>query len=117
ILHWKMMLFAGQGQMEFSGADYSSYGLVYVTPYTNFEDEDILFSDELATLHSFMKRYDDLWTDTASYSNYANVGALQRRYPNYPIDPQMNFPPSASYRDRAVAAYNAESTAIDVNMF
>ncbi|HEX6464976.1 MAG TPA: phospholipase D-like domain-containing protein, partial [Vicinamibacterales bacterium] len=50
-------------------------------------------------------------------SNYANVGALSRRFPSYPIDPQMNFPPSVSYRDRAVAAYNAESTAIDVNMF
>src|SRR5262249_11502401 len=35
ILHWKMMLFVGQGQVEFSGADYSSYGLVYVTQYTN----------------------------------------------------------------------------------
>jgi PLD-like domain len=118
ILHWKMMLFAGQGQMEFSGADYSPYGLVYVTQYTNFEDEAILFSDELATLHSFMERYDDLWTDTSSYSNYANVsGALHRKYPSYPIDPQMNFPPSVSYRNRAVAGYNAESTAIDVNMF
>ena len=118
ILHWKMMLFAGQGEMEFSGADYSAYGLVYVTQYTNFEDEAILFSDELATLHSFMERYDDLWTDTTSYQNYANVsGALQRKYPAYPIDPQMNFPPSVSYRNRAVAAYNAENTAIDVNMF
>ena len=118
ILHWKMMLFAGQGEMEFSGADYSAYGLVYVTQYTNFEDEAILFSDELATLHSFMERYDDLWTDTTSYQNYANVaGALQRKYPTYPIDPQMNFPPSVSYRNRAVAAYNAENTAIDVNMF
>jgi hypothetical protein len=118
ILHWKMMLFDGQGEMEFSGADYSAYGLVYVTQYTNFEDEAILFSDELATLHSFMERYDDLWTDTTSYQNYANVtGALQRKYPTYPIDPQMNFPPSVSYRNRAVAAYNAENTAIDVNMF
>jgi hypothetical protein len=118
ILHWKMMLFAGQGQMEFSGADYSAYGLVYVTQYTNFEDEAILFSDELATLHSFMERYDELWTDTLSYSNYANVsGPLARRYPVFAIDPQMNFPPSVSYRNRAVAAYNVEPTAIDVNMF
>jgi len=118
ILHWKMMLFAGQGQMEFSGADYSAYGLVYVTQYTNFEDEAILFSDDLATLHSFMERYDELWTDTTSYSNYANVtGVPPRRYPVFPIDPQMNFPPSVSYRNRAVAAYNAETTAMDVNMF
>lgn len=118
ILHWKMMLFAGQGEMEWSGADYSAYGLVYVTQYTNFEDEAILFSDELATLHSFMERYDELWTDTLSYSNYANVsGPLARRYPVFPIDPQMNFPPSVSYRNRAVAAYGAEPTAIDVNMF
>ena len=25
ILHWKMMLFAGQGQVEFSGANFSAY--------------------------------------------------------------------------------------------
>ncbi len=118
ILHWKMMLFAAQGQVEFSGANYSPYGLVSVTPYSNYEEEAIMFSDEPATLQSFMKRYDDLWTDTASYADYANIaGAPARSYPEYPISSELNFPPADSYRNRAVAAYNAEPAAIDVTMF
>jgi hypothetical protein len=118
ILHWKMMLFAGQGQVEFSGANYSPDALVFTDPFHNYVDEVVMFSDEAATVHSFMQRYDDLWTNTTSYANYANVtGALQRRYPSFPISPELNFPPSVSYRDRAVAAYNAETTAIDVIMY
>jgi hypothetical protein len=118
ILHWKMMLFAGQQQVEFSGANYSPDALVYTQPYVNYVDEAIMFSDETATVHSFMQRYDDLWTDTTSYANYANVaGALRRNYPSYPISSELNFPPSVSYRDRAVAAYNAENAAIDAIMY
>jgi PLD-like domain/FG-GAP-like repeat len=118
ILHWKMMLFAGQQQVEFSGANYSPDALVYTVPYANYVDEAIMFSDEPATVHSFMQRFDDLWTDVRSYANYANVGGtLVRQYPSYPISPELNFPPSVSYRDRAVAAYNAERTAIDVIMY
>ena len=118
ILHWKMMLFAGQQQVEFSGANYSPDAMVYTDPYRNFIDEAVMFSDDPAIAHSFMQRYDDLWTDTASYANYANVsGALTRRYASYPIAPEMNFPPSVSYRNRAIAAYDAEKTAIDVIMY
>lgn len=118
ILHWKMMLFAGQQQVEFSGANYSPDAMVYTDPYRNYVDEAVMFSDDQATVHSFMQRYDDLWTDTSAYSNYANVGgALKRAYPSYALSPELNFPPLASYRNRAVAAYNAEKTAIDVIMY
>ena len=111
ILHWKMMLFAGQGQVEFSGANYSPDALVFTDPFHNYVDEAVMFSDEAATVHSFMQRYDDLWTNTTLYANYANVtGALQRRYPSFPISPELNFPPSVSYRDRAVAAHDPGGT-------
>src|SRR5205085_9364061 len=33
ILHWKMMLFSGQGVVEFSGANFTGSELVYATPY------------------------------------------------------------------------------------
>ena len=118
ILHWKMMLFAGQAQVEFSGANFSPDALVYSDPYRNYVDEAIMFTDDVAIVHSFMQRFDDLWTDTGSYANYANVsGGLKRRYPNYPIAAEMNFPPSVSYRSRAVSAYNAERSGIDVIMY
>ena len=32
ILHWKTMIFEGQRQVEFSGANYSADAFVYVTP-------------------------------------------------------------------------------------
>ena len=49
---------------------------------------------------------------------YANVsGTLTRTYPTYSIDPDLNFPPNQSYANRAVKAYNAEQTKIDVIMY
>ena len=42
---------------------------------------------------------------------------LIRNEQSGPISPELNFPPSFSYRDRAVAAYNAEPAAIDAIMF
>jgi phosphatidylserine/phosphatidylglycerophosphate/cardiolipin synthase-like enzyme len=118
ILHWKMMLFAGQGQVQLSGANYSPDALVASDPYRNYVDEAIFFTEDAALVRSFMQRFDDLWTDTTSYANYANIaGGLKRRYARYPIAPELNFPPLVSYRDRAVSAYNAESTGIDVTMY
>lgn len=118
ILHWKMMLFAGQGQVEFSAANYSPDAFVAADAYRNYVDEAILFSDDVAIVRSFMQRFDDLWTDTKSYADYANItGTPKRHYLPYPISPELNFPPAESYRDRAVAAYNAEKTAIDVTMY
>jgi phosphatidylserine/phosphatidylglycerophosphate/cardiolipin synthase-like enzyme len=118
ILHWKMMLFAGQGQVEFSGANFSPDALVPADPYRNCVDEVILFTGDQAIVQSFMKRYDDLWTDTKSYVDYANMtGGRARRYPDYPIAPEMNFPATVSYRERAVSAYAAETAGIDALMY
>jgi phosphatidylserine/phosphatidylglycerophosphate/cardiolipin synthase-like enzyme len=118
ILHWKMMLFAGQGQVEFSGANYSPDAFVPTDPYRNYVDEAVFFTADPALVHSFMQRFDDLWTDTTSYANYANItGALKRRYPSYPIAPELNFPPSVSYRTRAVSGYQAEKSGIDAIMY
>jgi hypothetical protein len=118
ILHWKMMLFAGQRTVEFSGANFSPEAFGYSAPYSNYIDEAIYFSDDLSVVQSFMRRYDDLWTDTSSYANYANVsGSLRRRYATYAISPEMNFPPLQDYRARARSEYNAEPAGIDVTMY
>ena len=118
ILHWKMMLFAGQGQVEFSGANFSPNALSPDDPWRNYVDEAILFTADPSIVRSFMQRFDDLWTDTLSYANYVNItGTPKRRYPKYPISAEMNFPPMDSYRNRAVAAYNAERTEIDAIMY
>ena len=118
ILHWKMILFASQGQVEFSGANFVPFETTPHIPWVNFTDEIIYFSNDPAVVRSMMTRFDDLWTSTTEFANYANVTApLTRSYPTYPIDPELNFPPDDSYRWRAVPAYDAEQQKIDVLMF
>src|SRR5688572_18331242 len=128
ILHWKMMLFRSQGVVEFSGANYSANALVYDMtdgPYVNYIDEAIFFARDPAIVNSFREKFDDFWTDTTNWANYANVtGALTRYAPDgtYAQDSQLNFPPDQNYRSRSVSRYNAARTAtngrgIDVIMY
>ena len=118
ILHWKCMIFASQGQIEFAGANYAPFEFVPETPWVNYTDEIIYYTNNPALVQSFMTKFDDLWTSTTEFANFANVnGPLTRSYPTYPIDPELNFPPDDSYRNRAIAAYDNETQQIDVQMF
>ena len=62
ICHWKLMIFAKQGVVEWSGANYSPLAFVPNVPYQDYEDEVIHFSRLLTP--SFKKIYDDIWTNT-----------------------------------------------------
>jgi regulation of enolase protein 1 (concanavalin A-like superfamily) len=118
ILHWKLMLFAGQNTVQFSAANYSAQAFVPIDPYRNYTDEVVYFSDEPSVVNSFKTKYDDLWTNTSGYGNYANIsGSLSRSYPTFPKDPELNFPPIESFRNRSVSRYNAETQRIDAIMF
>src|ERR1043166_921379 len=118
ILHWKMALFASQGQVEFAGANYAPFEMTPDVPYQNYTDEIVMFTKHPSLVHSFMSKFDDMWTSTTEFANYANVtGPLLRSYPTYAEDPRLNFPNDESYRDRAINAYNAENVGIDVAMF
>jgi phosphatidylserine/phosphatidylglycerophosphate/cardiolipin synthase-like enzyme/regulation of enolase protein 1 (concanavalin A-like superfamily) len=120
IMHYKLMLFAGQGIVEFSGANFSADAWIFTTPYLNYVDESAYFTDNPSFVHSFMSKFDDLWTNTTGYVNYANVTSLLRSYGpagTWPKDPQLNFPPAESYANRAVSRYNAETRKIDVIMY
>ncbi len=122
IVHWKMMLFVGQGKLEFSGANYSGNFFVPDSPNVNYMDEAIYFTNDVSLIQSFKTKYDDVWTNTVDYGNYGNItGPLTRRYPTFPIDPELNFPPSAdSSQDfllRTQQRLNAETQKIDVIMY
>jgi phosphatidylserine/phosphatidylglycerophosphate/cardiolipin synthase-like enzyme len=122
ILHWKTMIFAGQGKVEFSGANYTGSEFVPVTPYVNYVDEAIYFSDDPAVVSSFQTQYDNWWTDTVSYINYANVNTpLARAYSTSTIDPELNFLPTTqwqqNYGTRTEMAINAEKLQVDFDMF
>jgi phosphatidylserine/phosphatidylglycerophosphate/cardiolipin synthase-like enzyme len=118
ILHWKTMIFAGQGTVEFGGANYSGWAFTPYTPYVNYTDEVIHFTDAVPIVTTFLTRFDDLWTNTTSYAHLANITTPPvRHYPIYPKDPSLNFPPAEDYGARAVARYNAERTRIDAVMY
>ncbi len=117
ILHWKAMIFAGQNTVEFGGANYSAWAFVPAAPYVNYTDEVIHFTDRSSIVHSFMTKFDDLWTSSA-FADYANMmNPPVRFYPVFPKDPALNFPPTDSYVSRAVNLYNAETSRIDAIMY
>ncbi|HYM25880.1 MAG TPA: phospholipase D-like domain-containing protein [Vicinamibacterales bacterium] len=119
ILHWKMMLFAGQNMVEFDGANFSPTAFVYTTPYTNYEWESIYFTDDPAIVNSFKTEYDNFWMDdNVYYGNYANIVEPRTRvYPTYSIDPDLNFPQEQDYALRILKRYAAETQKIDVIMY
>ena len=117
ILHWKLMIFQGQNTVEWSGANYSTVAFAPGTPYQDYEDEIIHFTDDPSLVGSFQTAYDDIWTTTSGYANYANVATLTRRYALFPKDAELNFPPGENYRTRAVGRYDAEASSIDASMF
>ena len=117
ILHWKLMLFAGQNTVEFGSANFSPDAFVPAADYSNYVAETVYVTDDPAVVNSFKTKFDDSWTDTSSFANYANVGALTRTYPTYAIDASLNFPPAQDYATRAVGRYNAETLELDAIMF
>src|SRR5260370_25619336 len=91
ILHWKMMLFSGQGTVEFSGANFTPSEMIPNTPYVNYTDEAIYYSDDSTVVNSFRTKYDDYWTATTDYQNYSNLNdPLQPLFPNYSINPDCD---------------------------
>src|SRR5262249_50386758 len=107
INHWKLMIFAGQGIVEWSGANFSPTAFVPEDPYNNYQGEDIYSSQHL--VRSFMTMFDNIWTNTKEYADYANVPpTLVRNYPFAPIDSRLNFPPKDSYQDRLVPLIDRE---------
>jgi HKD family nuclease len=117
IMHFKMMLFAGQEVVEFGSANYSPNAFAPDVPYTNYVSETIYFSDDTAIVNSFKSEFDNLWADKTNYSGYANATSRARVYPTYAISADLNFPPAQDYAARAVSRYNAETKKIDVIMY
>jgi hypothetical protein len=112
------MIFAGQGIVQFSAANYTGEAFRYYSPYTNYIDEAIIFTSNSWVVPPFKSRFDDLWTNTSAYADYANIsGALTRAYPTYSEAGVMNFPPKEDYGARAVSEYNAETREIDAIIY
>ena len=126
-LHWKVMLFAGQNVVQFSGANYSPNAFVPVSAYRDYVDEVIYFTDDQAVVDSFKSKYDDVWTNagrtyTTNYPRTSGTVPVRRYGPAGPIDPELNFPTTLGgsnedFAARSVARYNAETLAIDTIIY
>jgi phosphatidylserine/phosphatidylglycerophosphate/cardiolipin synthase-like enzyme len=133
ILHWKMALFAGQGVVEFSGANFSPSEMIPAIPYQTYVDEAIYYSDDPKIVNSFRTMYDKWWIDPVNYADYANTAGTQLTpsYATYPIESEtctsvtngcgMDFLPSSNLKDdygtKSKSAINAEKLKIDIDMF
>lgn len=120
INHWKLMLFVGQNTLQFSGGNHTAEAFVPIQPYVDYVDEVIYFTEKPELVNSFKTKFDDVWTSSnGMLANYepSKVTTIERAYPIVPIDPQLNFPPFDSFRDRSVATYRAETQRIDAIIY
>jgi phosphatidylserine/phosphatidylglycerophosphate/cardiolipin synthase-like enzyme len=117
IVHWKMMIFAGQHTVEYGAAQFTQKYLVPVQPYVNFTQDPIVFSSTTAIVQSFERKFDDAWTDVVNFSNYGNAAVVAPAYGAFAIDPSLNFVPGENFATRAKPLYDAETTAIDAIMY
>ena len=122
IVHVKMMLLGGQNRVIFSSSNFGDGDVRPYEPYVNYVDGAWYFSDDPALVNSFRTRYDDIWTNTITYGNYANIVApVTRKYQTYPIDPSINFLPShdlaEDYGTRTIAQIDQENQKIDLTMY
>ena len=118
IMHWKYMIFNGQNTVQWSAANYSDYYFKPISPYTNYTDEGIYFTDDAAVINSFRRKFDDSWVDTSVFANYANISNTPvRSYPLYSVDPTMSFVPAEDFATRSVPLYDKETQRIDVIMY
>ncbi len=123
INHWKMMMYRGQNAVHFSAVNFAngSYSPSETGgEYVKYVDEAIYVTTDPIVVQTFMKKYDDLWTNTTHFANLANIaGPLTRSYPAYSgnqLDPELNFPPDEDYQDRLIARMKTETQQIDVAM-
>jgi phosphatidylserine/phosphatidylglycerophosphate/cardiolipin synthase-like enzyme len=128
INHWKAMIFEEQGKVQFSAANFSNGSFspydgsstTTTRPYIDYVDEAIYFTDDPDIYGSFVKYFDDHWTNTTDFVNWANIsGTPTRKFPvgTYTVHSSMNFVPYQNYETRLAAEVLKETQQIDAVMF
>lgn len=118
--HTKAMIFAGQMVVEHGGANYSDQSFKPIVPYVNYTDEIVQFNDEPSIVQSFMRSFDDEWTDRTQFYNYGNAAGPERSYPIYAIDPRLQLTTpydETAFNDRLVFLIDHETSRIQVIMY
>ena len=126
IFHWKMMLFEGRTSSSsappITAATRSFLEPPYGSPTPCANLRRRVSSARTASRSSthFKTKFDDLWTNTTRFKDYANITGTPTRARDVSIDPEMTFCPAPAgqktFRTRSVAAYNAETDGIDATI-
>ena len=72
ILHWKVIIFAGQGQVQFAGANYAPFEMTPEQPFVNYTDEIVYFTNDPVDrpqLHDEVRRSVDEHHRVRDYAN------------------------------------------------
>ena len=114
-----MILFAGQGQVQFAGANYAPFEMTPDDPYVNFTDEIVYFTNEPSLVHSFMRKFDDLWIEHDRVRELRQRHRpLTRSYPDLPDRSRAQFPAGPELpQPRARRPTRPRQQKIDVLMF
>jgi len=114
INHWKAFIFAAQGKMNFSAANFANGSYSPIVPYTQYVDEAVYFTDKPSILASFESKFDDRWTNTTRFVDFANITEPPtRKYGAVgwtPIDPDLNFVPDQNYENRLKTQVDLEGS-------
>ena len=99
IMHFKMLVFAGQNMVEFGSANFSPFEVRPQAAYTNYISQTVYFTDDPSIVNSFKTKFDDLWVNTSTYSVYANPPAARTRVvSNFSDHPDLNSRPARATR-------------------
>jgi len=118
ILHWKVMIFAGQNIVNFGAANLSQPEWECPNPLASCRNENNEFEDEPVLVSSFKTIYDNYWLNTGLMTNYANIRPVDtvRRYPVSPIDRRLSVQPIDTFSSRLIALIDRETVGIDSNV-
>jgi hypothetical protein len=118
IMHWKCGIFAGQNAVAFGSANWTTYSL---RPYssTNYDDETLLVTRDPILVPAFRMKFDEMWVDTAVFSDFANVTpALRTRHEPDALSPaSMVWSQGTKYNARLIAEIDAEQRFIDFVLY
>lgn len=118
VLHWKMMIFAGQQILQFGASNLSAPEWECPNPLTTCRNENNEFEDDPDLINSFKTRFDDYWVNTTLMTNYANMtaAAAGRRYPVFPIDTRLSIQPYDAFSTRLIGLIDRETAGVDANV-
>lgn len=133
IVHWKAGIFVGQNTVEFGSANWTTFELLPWSS-TDFKDETAMFSSDSTLVRAFMTKFEDMWTDTATFLDWPQAYQLEtgqpwkgtspmtipqgRLEPLYPTDlPEMVWEQGQKLADRMVQEIDRETSSVEIVIY